>query len=193
MREKRLSVRALAKQAGISHSAVSRLLNGRSRATVQTLGALAPVLGLTLEDLLRVDPRGHEEKEYPGLLEHLGVDSRSPALVLRVRGELDRLRAFAGTREGRMVARDLFFRKVEDLGATGPLMDRLRTLHSVYLDQEAETPAVRSAAGSAVLYFIQAVDAIDDFLWPIGYLDDAIAIELVEQEIDRLREETAKP
>lgn len=44
----------------------------------------------------------------------------------------------------------------------------------------------RLAAGSAVLYFLQAVDAIDDFLWPIGYLDDAIAVALAEMEVRRL-------
>jgi uncharacterized membrane protein YkvA (DUF1232 family) len=33
--------------------------------------------------------------------------------------------------------------------------------------------------GSALLYFILPVDVIPDYIFPIGYLDDAIAVQLV--------------
>lgn len=31
------------------------------------------------------------------------------------------------------------------------------------------------------------MDAIDDFVWPIGYLDDAVAVALAEAEVRRLQ------
>jgi len=45
---------------------------------------------------------------------------------------------------------------------------------------------VRLTAGSAVLYFLQAVDAIDDFIWPVGYLDDAVAVALADAEVRKV-------
>ena len=33
--------------------------------------------------------------------------------------------------------------------------------------------------GSALIYFIISVDIIPDYIFPIGYLDDAIAVKLV--------------
>lgn len=33
--------------------------------------------------------------------------------------------------------------------------------------------------GSALIYFILSVDVIPDYIFPIGYLDDAVAVQLV--------------
>ena len=39
----------------------------------------------------------------------------------------------------------------------------------------------RAVLGSALLYFILSTDIIPDYLFPIGYLDDAIAVELAKR------------
>ncbi|MCL5967609.1 MAG: helix-turn-helix domain-containing protein [Firmicutes bacterium] len=186
MEEEHLSVRGLARRAGLSHSVVSRFLNGHSHPSVPTLRALAGALDLTLDDLTREAPgEGWGDATAGARL----LASPPQTLVRKVTAELDRLRAFAGTEEGRLLARELFERKVENIGASGPLIERLKGLQRLYLTADNVAPGVRAAAGSAVLYFIQAVDAIDDFLWPIGYLDDAIALELAEAQIARLTQE----
>jgi transcriptional regulator with XRE-family HTH domain len=188
MAERKLSLRALARAAGVSHSSVSRLLRGRSRATAEILVALAPALGVPPEALLAA--AGIAAADSSGVLatlRGLGIEPVPPELVQRVRAEMDRLREHAGTEAARAhVLRDLE-PKLAALGAGGPVVDRLRTLGRIYLSDGSVTEAARLAAGSGVLYFLQAIDAIDDFMWPIGYLDDAVAVALADAEVRRLQ------
>lgn len=185
-----LSLRALARRAGVSHSAVSRLLSGRARPTAGLLRALAVPLGLAVDELLAAAGLPTAVGAPPGdaweALRGLGVEPAPPALVLRVAERLERLREYAATTEGLALAREGLERKVAALGARGPVIDRLRTLGRLYLEGTGAPEAARLAAGSAVLYFLMAVDAIDDFMFPIGYLDDAVAIALAEGEVRRL-------
>lgn len=198
-----LSQRALARRAGVSHSAVSRLLSGRARPTAGLLRALAAPLGLPAEVLLRdagllggaseppppTAQRGGPSGEGPAdlwqALRALGVEPAPPGLVARVAERLERLRAYAGTEEARAAVREGLERKLAALGAQGPVVERLRELARVYLD-DATPAAARAAAGSGVLYFLLAVDAIDDFVFPVGYLDDAVAVALAAAEVGRL-------
>ena len=182
-----LSLRALARRAGVSHSTLSRLLAGRSRPTAPLLRALALALDIPPEELLPGDRRGAAEAETVwGVLRDMGLDPAPTELVARVRDGLARLREYAPTDEARALVRDGLERKVVALGARGPLVERLRALTALYLDAAPLPEAARVAAGSAALYFLHAVDAIDDFLWPIGYLDDAVAGALAEAEVRRV-------
>jgi transcriptional regulator with XRE-family HTH domain len=49
--ERKLGVRELASKAGISHTVLSRLENGKRKPQLNTLKALAPALGVPLADL----------------------------------------------------------------------------------------------------------------------------------------------
>ncbi len=205
LRQSRLSVRELARRAGVSHSAVSRLLGRRARPTAGLLCALGPPLDLPPDLLLSgvrrpagrppVAPAAGEAAEGGprtpagadtwAALRAIGLDPAPAALVERIQERLGHLREFAATAEGRMQAREGLGRKVAALGARGPVIDRLLALGRLYLEDGPAPPAARHAAGSAVLYFLLAVDAIDDFVWPIGYLDDALAVVLAEADVRR--------
>ena len=184
-----LSLRAAARLAGISHSSLSRVLRQQARATAGLLRSLAPILGLPAEDLLRAAglPGPHPRLPPPGqpwdLLGALGLDVPPPELLEHVRQQLVHLREYAGTAEAVALVREALPRKVESLGARGPLIDRLLALARLYLEEPDAPPAARASAGSAVLYFVLAVDAIDDFVWPIGYIDDALAVALAEADV----------
>lgn len=188
MSELGLSLRALARRAGVSHSTVSRVLAGRMRPKPALLQALAGALRLPADELLGA--AGLAWGAPPGdaweALRGLGLDPAPPELVSRVSERLQRLREYAATAEGLAVAREGLERKVAALGARGPVIDHLRALGHLYLEEPGAPEALRLAAGSAVLYFLVAVDAIDDFMFPIGYLDDAVAIALAESEVRRL-------
>ncbi len=199
-----LSLRALARAAGVSHSSVSRLLRGRARPTPGLLLALAgplhcpPALLLHAAGLAR-PPVG--DGDGPTAPHPLSVPSAEPWDSLRafglepvpaelpaaVRERLARLREYAATPEAVELAREGLQRKISALGARGPVIERLQALGRLYLDGgDGAPPAARLAAGGAVLYFLLGVDAIDDYLFPIGYLDDALAIALTEAEVHRL-------
>ena len=179
-----LSLRGLARRAGVSHSTLSRLLAGRSHATPHLLRAVAVALDIPPEELLAGDDQGPAESETVwGILREMGMDPAPTELVARVREGLIRLREYAATDEGRALVRDGLERKVIALGARGPVIERLRSLAHLYLHADQIPEAARLSAGSAALYFLNAVDAIDDFMWPIGYIDDAVAVALAEAEV----------
>ncbi len=48
----------------------------------------------------------------------------------------------------------------------------------------------RAVLGSALLYFILSTDIIPDYLFPIGYLDDAIAVELAKEKLLEMKRKT---
>lgn len=182
-----ISLRALAQRAGISHSAASRLLSGRSRPTARVLRALAIALDIPPEDLMGGGADGQPEVgSVWGLLREMGLDPAPAALLAQVRADLVRLREYAATAEGQALVRQGLEGKVLALGARGPVIERLRALAHLYLDGSPIPEEARRAAGSAALYFLHAVDAIDDFMWPIGYLDDALAVALAEAEVRRI-------
>ncbi|MDR3542351.1 MAG: YkvA family protein [Desulfosporosinus sp.] len=49
------------------------------------------------------------------------------------------------------------------------------------------TTSDRVLLGSALLYFILPTDVIPDYIFPIGYLDDAIAVKLVLDKLSLLK------
>ncbi len=56
-----------------------------------------------------------------------------------------------------------------------------------------DTPsAERAVLGSALLYFILSTDIIPDYIFPIGYLDDAIAVQMVLNKLASRKEEQDK-
>lgn len=183
-----ISLRALGRATGVSHSSVSRLLAGRARPTPGRLRAIAPALGCPAEALLAAAGLGRSAAaddpwDTP---RRLGVAPAPPALVVRVAQRLERPQACAATTAAVETVRTGLEVKLAASGAGGPVIERPRALGRHYLDGTDAPVAARHAAGSAVLSFLLAMDAIDDFLFPLGHLDDAIAIARAEAKVRRL-------
>lgn len=186
LKARQLSLRALARRAGVSHSAVSRLMSGASRPTPGLLRSLALPLGVPARALLEAAglPSGEGDALYDALWPP-DVGTPPADLTARVKGELIRLKEYAATDEARRSVAERLAAKVEQLGMHEAASARLLRLANVYLGGGAPEEA-RLAAGAAVLYFLQSVDVIGDYLWPVGYLDDALALSLVEDEVRSL-------
>lgn len=181
------SLRAVAREAGVSHATLSRVLNGRTHPTRRVLEALAPVLGLAVGELVAAAGMGPPEQDSVwAVLRDMGIDPSPGEILGRVREGLVRLREYAATEEAFSLAREGLDRKVTALGARGPVIAKLRGLGRLYLDGGDAPWEARLAAGSAVLYFLHALDVIDDFIWPVGYIDDAVAVALAEAEVRQL-------
>lgn len=181
------SLRAVAREAGVSHSTLSRLLNGHTHPTRRLLVAIAPVLGIPVGELVAAAGTAPAEQDSVwAVLRDMGIDPSPGELLGRVREGLVRLREYAATEEAFSLAREGLDRKVTALGARGPVIEKLRALGRLYLDGGDAPWEARLAAGSAVLYFLHALDVIDDFMWPVGYLDDAVAVALAEAEVRQL-------
>lgn len=63
--ERGLSQKALAEQANVAQATISHLETGRYAASVSTLRRVAKVLGLTLDEVLALDPTPPEEADAP--------------------------------------------------------------------------------------------------------------------------------
>ena len=184
-RELGFTLRRLARLAGVSHSSLSRLLAGRTTPGPGLLRALAEPLGLPPDVLLAAAGLASETQDAWRSLRDMGMEPAPPRLVAQIAARLEELRAEAAGATARQSVREGLNSKLELLGAAGPVIERLRRLAALYLDEGAP-PDLRWIAGGAVLYFLAARDAIDDTMFPIGYLDDAVAVALTEAQLRRL-------
>lgn len=69
----------------------------------------------------------------------------------------------------------------------GPFIDDLNQLYELYCLCDASSPK-KAVLGSALLYFILATDIIPDYVFPIGYLDDAIAVKHVLEKLSLMND-----
>ena len=70
-----------------------------------------------------------------------------------------------------------FEEKLQKVGGEGPFIDHLKDMFLRFKAMEG-TPRELAIMGGALLYFILPIDIIPDYIFPIGYLDDAIAIKI---------------
>jgi len=206
LKSRQLTMRKLAELCGMDVATVSRIANGKQQPRLKHLRLFAEHLNVPLDKLVEAAdvaegedapvPDGRAEAEEtarPGILESLDAirallaESRlfdPDATTSRIEQELQKYELYARTEEGhRMICQD-FGAKVSQVGGVGPFIEQLKRMHERYCDEE--TPdRDRSVLGSALLYFILSADIIPDYLFPVGYLDDAIAVHLVLDRLNR--------
>ena len=191
MKAKGLSIRRLAERAGLSHSTLSRLLRESDpKPPPELLRQLAGPLGLSYEELMVA--AGHWKDD--DLLE-LGEIEKSLAgrpapsrlsFVLdqdRIWSELCKYEDYAATEEGRRYVLREFPPRLQEIGpVAGTFINRLRLMFRFYIDPANRLPC-RSLVGAALMYFLSAADEVPDYLFPFGYIDDAIAIALLWRRV----------
>lgn len=189
-----MSLRELARECGLDPSTVSRLLTGKLRPRPEHLASIARVLRLDALQLWRTagymsDAPGVPTAAGGSAPQRWGEDPGACPLpmlegldVQRIQAELDKYQLYAQTEEGREIILREFEKKVAQVNAVGPFINKLKALHRLYLSDRID-PAQKSIVGGVLLYFILPTDVIPDYLFPIGYLDDALAIDVVWQKV----------
>lgn len=170
-----LSLRALGRLSGVDHSLLSRLMSGAISPTPSLLARLAPALGLSVGQLYR-----DADLAVPAPIEDAlramgagdGLDEQ------RLLGHLRLLTEQAATERGRSSILREFPQKRREAALRGPILDCLDGLYEAFRSG-ALPPDIESEVGAALLYFIQPVDCIPDDHFPLGYLDDAMVVQLV--------------
>ena len=190
LKERSLSMRKLSELTEMDIATISRIINGKQQAKLKHLQHFASHLNITLENLIKAagyDMDGKPE-ELPSNLPY-SVDMIQEILksyklvdteftISRVKQELAKYEQYAETQEGHQIICRDFQTKVEQVGSVGPFIEQLREMYMKYCD-EVTLVKERTILGSALLYFILSTDIIPDYVFPIGYLDDAIAVQLV--------------
>lgn len=191
-----ITMRKLSSLSGMDSATISRIVNGKQQPKLMHLKLFSEHLHISLDKLIEASGYDVEEGKKDNdaaILDSLDAirevlrNSKlfDPEITTaRIEQELIKYEQYAQTEEGhRMICQD-FNSKVNQVNGVGPFIEHLKEMYTRYCDEE--TPRhVRSVLGSALLYFILSADIIPDYIFPIGYLDDAIAVHLVLERLDR--------
>jgi len=195
MQRHSLSMRKLSELTGIQTATISRIVNGKQAARIEHLQKFAVIFQVPVKELLEaagveMNSSGESEEQQffmemiQDTLKHsslLNYDSLVPSIQL----ELDRYERYALTEEGQQLIADKFTVKAQQVDGMGPFIDQLMHMYRQYEGENVADEA-RAIMGSVLLYFILSTDVIPDYIFPIGYLDDAIAIKLGLSRLDQV-------
>ncbi|EKN70811.1 helix-turn-helix domain-containing protein [Neobacillus bataviensis LMG 21833] len=190
LKERSLSMRKFSELTKIDTATISRIINGKRRATPEHLEKMADCLGVPTPDLYtaagyRVD-QGQEQKNSDI---HSSLDSIQSVLeaseltpntftIESVEEQLVKYQHYSQTDEGSEIILSDFEPKLNKVGSIGPFINQLKEMFEQFRLRKG-TPVELGLIGSALIYFIFSVDVIPDYIFPLGYVDDAIAVKLV--------------
>ncbi|GIO07263.1 transcriptional regulator [Brevibacillus reuszeri] len=200
LKERSLSMRKLSTLTGIDTATISRIVNGKQQAKPDHLQQFANHLQVPLARLLKA--AGFEvelESANTRTDMHSSIDTIQEVLASSnffdhsfttemVKAELAKYEIYALTVEGRRIIQEDFFAKVDQVSGAGPFIEQLRDMYEQYSKADA-SDEIRAVLGSALLYFILSADIIPDYIFPIGYVDDAIAVQLVLNRLVEMQKE----
>lgn len=189
-----LSLRRLSALTEIDTATISRIINGKRKANLHHLEKFSSSLGVPIATLLEAagyqveSAKSQSNEEILASVnmihDYLQVTHHYDHVfsVAAIKEKLLNYEQYAQTDQGSKVIEEKFQDKIEKIGSMGPFIDRLKQLFYKYNSKDA-TSVELVLIGSALLYFILPVDVIPDYLFPIGYLDDAIAVNLVANSL----------
>ncbi|MFD2132454.1 DUF1232 domain-containing protein [Pseudogracilibacillus auburnensis] len=187
-----LSMRKLSEQTNIDTATISRIVNGKRKATLEHLEKFSEHLHISLHELLEAagypleqGERRSETNEYVGNIQSLLETAELSELpIKKIDQKLADFTDFAQTEEGKETIDDNFEEKIKKVDSVGPFITHLKDFYERFRSREG-TPRELILIGGALLYFIAPVDVIPDYIFPVGYLDDAIAIQIVMRSLSK--------
>lgn len=184
------SLRKFSELTGIDSATISRIINGRRKATPEHLQRFAECLGIPVSDLFsaagypikpQMDELQSSIADIQSLLAHSNLNTQSYTMA-NIEQELSKYELFSQTEEGTTTILKKFGQKLSKAGSTGPYIQILKDMHKKFR-QNKGTMMERALIGSALIYFIIPTDIIPDYLFPLGYIDDAIAVNQVMHKL----------
>jgi uncharacterized membrane protein YkvA (DUF1232 family)/DNA-binding Xre family transcriptional regulator len=190
LKQRSLSMKKFSELTDIDPATISRIINGKRKANPNHLQKFADCLKVPISELytaagypieankeMQVDDIHSTINDIQEILKTSNVYNEI-FTIDNVKQKLDSYTTYALTREGKEFILSNFEKKVQQVGGMGPFIDHLKDMFfkfSRMLGSSRELTLI----GGALLYFISPIDVIPDYLFPIGYLDDALVINLV--------------
>ncbi|PID21464.1 DNA-binding protein [Sporosarcina sp. P3] len=192
LKERSLSMRKLSELTDIDTSTISRIINDKRKATLDHLEKFASILEIPLAKLLQaagypVDLKHTIRSDYDETIQHLVNTSEllsADLSIEKVQFQLTSYEAYVQTTEGRNRILYDFDKKLKQAGGVGPFIDQIKDLFTRFTMQDVAKRDL-TVIGSALLYFIVPVDIIPDYIFAVGYLDDAIAVQIASSVLTR--------
>ncbi len=184
-----LTMRKFSEMTNIETSSISRIINGKRKANIHHLRAFSEALDIPIEELLKVAgyadhsiSDNNEEKVEKHIQQLIQVIETSDMdhhefSIDRLEKQLKNHRQHAITEEGQETIKEKFKSKIKRIGAAGPFIQQLEKMYEQFTSGDV-TIKHQLIMGGALLYFVLTLDLIPDYLFPIGYIDDAIAVQL---------------
>ena len=191
MAEKSLSLRKLSELCEISPSTVSRIINNKQPANIGHLQSFSSSLQIPLPRLIEASGIDMGEKTDEnseiilGLIHNIleSYEIKFNEVVPEIRKDLKKYEYYARTADGKKLIQSGFLKKINSLNGEGVIINQLKKLYDLYCSEETELP-IQSIAGSALLYLVNTADVIPDYVFPIGHLDDAVAVVLTVKRLE---------
>jgi uncharacterized membrane protein YkvA (DUF1232 family)/DNA-binding Xre family transcriptional regulator len=191
LKQQSLSMKKLSELTDIDPATISRIIHGKRKATPNHLQKFADVLEVPISELFAAAGYPINEnigKQYSDDF-HSSINSILEILKCSkaynktftmdsVKQQLDDYTQYAQTKEGRESILKNFEKKLQKVGSIGPFIDHLKDMFLKFSRKQG-TPFELALMGGALLYFISPVDVIPDYIFPIGYLDDALVVSIV--------------
>ncbi|MBS4197515.1 DUF1232 domain-containing protein [Lederbergia citri] len=185
-----LSMRKFSELTEIDTATISRIINGKRKANLQHLEKFSECLEVPLAELFEAAgyPIEHKEEEahseiqksvemIQSFLESSNVYDNEFSIA-NVEQKITNYGQYSQTDEGRDTIHNGFEEKLQKVGSIGPFISQLKDLFEKFRLSKG-TQYQLALIGGTLLYFIIPVDVIPDYIFPIGYLDDAIAVNIV--------------
>ncbi|WP_152654869.1 DUF1232 domain-containing protein [Oceanobacillus sp. CFH 90083] len=189
LEKKQISMRVLSKQTDINISTISRIINHKRKPTNQHLVEISKALDVPFEELLQknglpIETRENNINDIQAsivMIDHFLKQSENhydSFSMEKLKQKLHDYEQDAETEAGYRLILDKFQKKKENVGDQGAYMKQLTNFFHRFCHKKG-TQKELVLMGAALIYFISTADVIPDYLFPIGYLDDAIAVQVV--------------
>jgi len=198
LQERSLSMHKLGQLTGIDTATISRIVNGKQPPNANHLQKISHALNVPTGQLFLaagydIGTSGQESKtdiqrvfnDIQEILKSSNIIDEQYSFD-QIQLELYKYENYARTEEGQKIITNEFQNKVNQVQGAGPFIDQLKQMHQQFCTGDMPI-GEQAIIGSALLYFILFVDIIPDYVFPIGYFDDAVAITLVINRLSQIR------
>lgn len=183
LKERSLSMRKLSQLTGIDTATISKIINGKRKATPEHLRQFAARLEVPISALYKAAgyPVDQKQSDLYTSIDHIQALLTSTNLVDKefriedVKQELVKYEQFSQTEEGTETILTKFEEKLKKVGSMGPFISQIKEIYKGFSERRG-TKVELALMGGALLYFISTVDCIPDYIFPVGYIDDALVI-----------------
>ncbi|EKN65643.1 helix-turn-helix domain-containing protein [Neobacillus bataviensis LMG 21833] len=188
--ERFLSMRKLSALTDIDTATISRIINGKRKATPQHLQKFANCLDVPIAELFEAagytvkQEQNSHSSDIQMSIEHIQHVLKTSNVydqqfsIESVKQQLAHYEQYVQTEEGKEIIHKSFTDKLKKLGSIGPFINQLKEMFERFQLQKGTTRDL-VIIGSAILYFIVPVDVIPDYIFPVGFIDDAVAVQMI--------------
>lgn len=197
MNKQNISIRQLSKYSNISASTISRIISGKQTATVEHLKIFSDKLNIPIELLLESMGVSNLKQSLDNNYDNVWIKSfqevvddfpiNFDSIISDIIKELNKLEEYAKTHDGENFILNNFEDKIKNINSLGPTINKLNHYYKLFCSSKI-SDTKKSIIGSALLYFIWTAEVIPDYLYPIGHLDDALALNLTEKKLSQMED-----